>query len=104
VRPKLPLTAILLSTAAACALLFGLLDGAVAGLVSDAELTLISWSGCLAASVTTYTLVWIVITLAVALVSYPILARGDEERARVHLLRIGLALGIFCELYWWTRP
>ncbi len=104
VKPKLPLTPILLSTAATCALLFGLLDGTVAGLVSDAELTPIPWIGCLAASVTTYTLLWIVITLAVALVSYPILARRNEERARVHLLRAGLALGIFCELYWWTRP
>ncbi len=104
VKPKAPVWLILLSTAATCALLFGLLDGTVAGLVSEAVLTPVSWAGCLAASVTTYTLLWVVITLAVALVSYPILARGDEERMRVHLLRIGLALGIFCELYWWTRP
>lgn len=87
-----------------CALLFGGLDGAIAAAVSGAQPSWLALVGCLAAAVLTYSAVWIPLMFVVSLVLHPLLARGSEANARIHVLRIGLALGLFCELYWWTRP
>lgn len=86
-------------------LLFGLADGIVAGTNHVARPPdWIAWVGCLAASVFTYSILWVLLLGACGLLFHAwIKARGVGDRFR-WLLGTGLGGGLFLELYWWTRP
>lgn len=81
---------------------FGVADGIVAGVRTDLE-GLHPWLGSLGASAAVYCLAWLALMLPAALVLHPLLRRlpRGERLARLNVLALGL--GIFFELYWWTR-
>ncbi|HVS18397.1 MAG TPA: sulfatase [Planctomycetota bacterium] len=81
---------------------FGLLDGVVAGLRTG--LTGVHpWLGSLGGAVAVYSLAWLVLMLPASLVLHPLLRRlpRGERLARLNVLALGL--GVFFELYWWSR-
>jgi arylsulfatase A-like enzyme len=83
--------------------LFGLVDGIVAARIGTADLGPLELAGCLAATVCQYTLVAFAGLALTALVLHRRLARGPvADRAR-RLLVLALAVGIFVEIYWWSR-
>ncbi len=83
---------------------FGLFDGALAAMHTSAALPPLALAGCLAASVFEYCVVSVAALAALALVLHPwIGASSRTSRART-LLLLGLAVGLFDEIYWWTRP
>jgi arylsulfatase A-like enzyme len=86
-----------------CGALFGLLDGIVAALVGSADLGFGALVGCLAAAMLQYGLVWCAALLVATIALFPMLARKADDERFVALMRIGLWLGIFLEIYWWTR-
>jgi len=85
-------------------LFFGALDGAMAvahlGLRAPEGLALL---GCLAAGVTIYGIGATALAFTAA-VLLPWLRRGDLPTCARRLLGLLFALGIFFEVYWWTRP
>lgn len=83
---------------------FGLLDGLIAWRTSRVALDALAVGGCLAAGTLEYALAWCVALIAAALVLRPLFVRrslGVQTRTLAHL---GAFLGLFLELYWWTRP
>ena len=92
-----------ISAGSVCGLAFGLLDGSVAAAIGTNHLGIGALVGCLAAAVFQYSFVWIAILAVVALVLHPLLLRRTLAERYLRLLRIGFALGLFCEVYWWTR-
>src|SRR5688572_12213966 len=86
-----------------CGTLFGLVDGVVAALVGSADLGLGAFFGCLAGAMLQYGLVWCAALLVAAVALLPMLARKEPAERFVALMRIGLWLGIFLEIYWWSR-
>lgn len=97
----------LLRSAARAALVvgatFGIVDGVVAAAVGTADLGPLDLAGCLAGAVFQYVLVALAGLSAVALLGSPLLARRGRGGAARALLALGLAAGLFVELYWWTR-
>src|SRR5690349_11122619 len=84
-------------------MLFGLADGAVAGMATHPG-GVLAWLGCLGLAVLTYGIVWTAVMLAAALPLHPFLrARDQQGRFRI-LATLAVGLGLFLELYWWTRP
>ena len=84
--------------------LFGLADGIVAASLDAFDRSWLALLGCLAGAVLEYTLVAMAALAVLGIVLHPLLRRSDALRRYVWLLRIGLALGLFAEVYWWTRP
>lgn len=91
-----------LSAAAVCTVVFGTIDAIVAA--RSTSLSIGAFAGCWAATLLTYAAVWIPLLVTIALVLAPMLVRRGADDARARLVTVGVALGIFCELYWWTRP
>ena len=89
---------------AVCGLAFGILDGVVAARVGHASLRGLSFLGCLAGAVLQYSLLGVLGLATLALALHPLLSRRPAPERFLALLRVGLSLGIFAELYWWTRP
>lgn len=86
-----------------CALGFGLADGVLAWRGGPA-LTVVQGLGCLAASVVVYALLYVGGLGALAVVAHPVLRRREARTRLGLLLGLGLAAGLFLEVYWWTRP
>ena len=82
--------------------LLGLWDGVVAGLRTDLTGAW-NWIGCLGGTVLTYGVFWIVVLLAISPVAHALLrGRTRAERLRV-LSALALGVGVFFELFWWSR-
>ncbi len=83
--------------------LLGLADGVVAGLRTPTH-GLAVWAGCLGLSVVLYDLFWVALLALLASATQPWLRRRDPaDRARL-LAGVALGLGVFLELFWWSRP
>jgi len=93
-----------LGAGAACGLLFGLVDGIVSASVGSADLGLLSFLGCLAGAVFQYFLVGSIGLGLLAFPLHPFLARKTDGVRYLAALRLGIAAGLFAEIYWWTRP
>lgn len=93
-----------LGAGAACGFLFGLVDGVVAACVGSADLGVLSFLGCLAAAIFQYFLVGAVALGLLALPLHPFVAKKPDGARYLLALRIGIAAGLFAEIYWWTRP
>ncbi len=83
---------------------FGLVDGVFAATFGSAALGPASLAGCLAASVFEYSALGIAVFGVLAVVLNPALGRWSTLARLQALLALGLAAGVFVELYWRTRP
>ncbi len=84
--------------------LFGLVDGIVAAVHTSAALPPAALAGCLAAAVFEYSVLAVVALSLFALVFHPAIG-GWSRLARLQaLLAVGVTVGAFAEIYWWTRP
>ncbi len=85
----------------------GLADGLVA-LARKGAPSLPAKLGCLGTSVMLYCALWTGLLVSLSLVLHPWFAKRESARSlgqRLSLLvTVGLALALFFELYWWTRP
>src|SRR5262245_27515397 len=93
-----------LGAGAVCGLVFGLADGIVAANLDALHPSFLALLGCLAAAVFQYTLLAMAGLAVLGLVLHPFLRSRSAARRQFLLLRLGLAAGIFAEIYWWTRP
>jgi arylsulfatase A-like enzyme len=93
-----------ITAGAVTGLLFGLADGSTAACVGTASLGLGSLVACIAGSVALYSLLWIAVLVVAGIACQAWLARRAKSERYLFLLRIGLSLALFCEIYWWTRP
>jgi arylsulfatase A-like enzyme len=93
-----------ITAGAVTGLFFGLADGLTAAWLGTADLTFASLCACLAASVALYSLLWIAGLAAAGLALHAWMRRRSMPERYLWLLRVGLSLSLFCELYWWTRP
>jgi arylsulfatase A-like enzyme len=83
--------------------LFGGIDAVVAGLrvgLSGAW----PWLGSLGAAALLYSLAWLLAMLPAAALLHPWLRRHGRGARLARLNALALGLGVFFELYWWTRP
>jgi len=107
-RPAGPATSVSagLSAGALCGALFGTLDALLAALHGTAHLTLFSFAGCLAASVLHYGGLFMLGLAALGVLAHPLLRTRARDLTRRYLLLVGVgvALGAFAEIFWWTRP
>lgn len=84
-------------------LLFGLADGVIAGLAS-APGGVFAWLGCLGLAVMCYGLIWVVV-LGLLSPGLHLVLRSKDLYGRFRAqLTLAVGLGLFLELYWWTRP
>lgn len=83
---------------------FGLADGVVAAVVTSAALTPGSLAGCLAAAVFEYAALFVAALVVLGVVLNPALGRWTPLARAQALLGLGVAAGVFAEVYWWTRP
>jgi hypothetical protein len=84
-------------------ILLGVADGVVAGTRTPTAGVLV-WAGCLAGAAVTY---GAFLATGLALVSLPFhawLKGKDLPERRRFLLAVALGLGLFLDLYWWSRP
>ena len=88
----------------ACGAAFGVIDAILATWLGTADLDVASFLGCFAGAVFQYALIWTVGLIVAGVVLHPMLARKTAVERSVALVRIGLMLGLFLELYWWSRP
>src|SRR6185436_1250252 len=84
--------------------LFGLADGIVAANLDAVHASWLALLGCLAGAVLEYTLVAMAALALLGLLLHPLLRRRSTAARHLVLLRAGIALGLFAEMYWWTRP
>lgn len=82
--------------------LLGLVDGVVAGRRTGTEGAL-EWAGCLAASTTVYGLTWVVLLLLASPLSHWLWGRRPLVERMRRQLGVALGLGLFLELFWWSR-
>ena len=87
-----------------CGLVFGLVDGVLASFEALSKLSLLELVGCIAASVVPYSLVFMALLFALGLLAHPLLKRLTLHARYDRLLAVGFGVGLFFELYWWTRP
>jgi len=93
-----------LSAAALVGFLFGLIDAVVADQHVATPLGVVGSLGCYAASVMSYSLLAAALLLPAALLLH-VRLRSQCFVARLRrLLIVILFVGIFAEVYWWTRP
>jgi arylsulfatase A-like enzyme len=97
--------------------LFGLIDSAIAAWRVEEPIGLLGGLGCVAAAVLVYSVTFAVLLGALGAVLSLLPARaarrtgptgspgspGSPGRAR-QLFGLGLGVGLFFEVYWWTRP
>ncbi len=88
----------------ACGAVFGVLDALIATWLGTADLDVASFLGCFAGAVFQYALIWTAGLVVAGAVLLPMLARKTPGECTVALVRIGLMLGLFLEIYWWSRP
>ncbi|HVS09126.1 MAG TPA: sulfatase [Planctomycetota bacterium] len=82
--------------------LLGLADGIVAGLRTDLSGAW-NWIGCLGGAVVLYGVFWSAVLLVLSPLAHLLLRhRPLAERVRA-LFLLALSLGVFLELYWWSR-
>ncbi len=95
-----------LSAGALCGSLFGTLDAVVAAIHGTAELSPLSFLGCLAASLLHYGLLFMLGLALIGLVLHLPLRAQARDLGRRYLVFVGLGttLGAFAEIFWWTRP
>ncbi|MFN0243399.1 MAG: sulfatase [Planctomycetota bacterium] len=91
-----------LSAAAVGTVLFGTIDAFVAA--RSTQISVLAFLGCWAATLLTYSAIWIPLCATIALVLAPMLVRRGVADARARMISVAIALGLFCEIYWWTRP
>jgi arylsulfatase A-like enzyme len=91
-----------LNAGLAAGLVFGLLDGVVA-LVRTAPGGLVTSLGCLAGAVVFYGIAGAGILLLLAPLAHPWLKDRDLEGRLYGVFGLAVGIGLFCELYWWTR-
>ena len=84
--------------------LFGLADGIVAANLDAVHGSGLALAGCLAGAVLEYTLVAMAVLAVLGVVAHPLVRQRTGARRHLILLRAGIALGLFAEIYWWTRP
>lgn len=84
-------------------LVVGIADGLGAGLRTGTE-GLVTWLGCLAAAALIYGLVWSALALLFGLALHARLRERDLGQRFAAVCAPVLGLGLFTELYWWTRP
>ena len=82
--------------------LLGVLDGVVAGLRTDLSGAW-NWIGCLGGAVVLYGAFWTAVLLVLSPLAHVFLRRRPLAGRVRALLVVALALGIFLELYWWSR-
>jgi len=94
------------SAGALCGAGFGTLDAITAGLFGTAQLSPLAFLGCLAASVLHYGVLFMVGLAGLGVLLHPLVrARArDLTRRYLVLVGVGVALGAFAEIFWWTRP
>ena len=91
--------------AACCAgLLFGLVDAAVADTRLHGPAGFPALLGCYAAAVGSYSAGYALLLGLAGAALHPLMRRLARRARRRRLLAAGLLLGLFVELYWWTRP
>jgi arylsulfatase A-like enzyme len=83
--------------------LLGLVDGVVAGLRTHTS-GLVNWAGCIAAATVFYGLVALVALFLTTPLTHLWLKRRDLGARLSWMTSAALGLGIFFDLYWWTRP
>jgi arylsulfatase A-like enzyme len=84
-------------------LVLGIGDGVFAALRAGTS-GVLAWIGCIAAAALLYGAEWIVALIVIGLALNAFLRVYTLiERMRV-LLAIAIGIGIFLDLYWWTRP
>ena len=95
-----------LSAGALCGAGFGTLDALVAAQFGTAQLSFGSFLGCLAASVLYYGVLFMAALALLGLLLHPLLAPRARDLSRRYLVFVGLGvtLGAFAEIFWWTRP
>ncbi|HEV8113985.1 MAG TPA: sulfatase [Planctomycetota bacterium] len=93
-----------LGAGAVCGLLFGLADAIVAANLDAVRGGALALAGCFAAAVLQYTVIGMAALAVLGVVLHPLLRKSMGSLRQLVLLRIGLALGLFAELAWWTRP
>jgi arylsulfatase A-like enzyme len=84
-------------------LLFGLVDGVIAGMASKPG-GVFAWLGCLGLAVMSYGALWVAVLLALSPGLHPLLRSKTLYGRFASLLSFAIGLGLFLELYWWTRP
>ena len=84
-------------------LLFGIADGMIAG-ASASPGGILAWLGCLGLAVMFYGAIWVAVLLALSACLHPLLRGKDLFGRFKSLLTLAIGLGLFLELYWWTRP
>lgn len=92
-----------LSAALPAGALFGGIDAVTAGVrvgLSGAW----AWIGSLGAATLLYSLAWMLALLPAAALLHPWLRRQGRDGRLQWLHALALGLGVFFELYWWTRP
>ncbi len=87
-----------------CGAAFGLLDALIASRIGTAQLDIASFLGCTAAAVFEYVAAWVVALFAAAVVLRPFRGRREAATQALDFVHIALLIGIFVELYWWSRP
>ncbi len=84
--------------------LFGIADGIVAANLDAVHGSWLALAGCLAGAVLEYTLVAMATLAVLGVVAHPLVRNLTGARRQLVLSRAGIALGLFAEIYWWTRP
>src|SRR5258705_6834697 len=93
-----------LGAGAVCGLLFGLGDAVVAANLDAVHAGVLALAGCVAAAVLQYTVIGMAALAVLGLVLHPLLRTSTGSYRQLVLLRIGITVGLFAELAWWTRP
>ena len=95
-----------LSAGALCGALFGTLDALLAARYGTAQLSILSFLGCLAASVLHYGVLFMGGLALLGVLLHPFLRGRARELTRRYLVFVflGVTLGAFAEIFWWTRP
>lgn len=97
-----------LLAALAAALTVGVLFGLADAIVADVHLYppqgLVGYLGCYAAAIFSYVTLALVVLSTLAFCGHPILRRVEPALRLRPLLCVGLSIGFFAEIYWWTRP
>lgn len=93
-----------LAAALTCGVLFGLFDAVMADFQLWPPEGFVGYLGCYSAAVMSYSLLFLALLLPTGLLLHPVLRKQDGARRLGRLMMLGLAAGLFAELYWWSRP